>query len=150
MSAIRKFIRHPSDIPIVVSKVEELNKSLQSTSSVKYKMKNASLGGVAFFSSETFDINCHVSLSVPCLSNENSVEGQVLWCKKLAKGYDVGVEFDDLKTIFKLRMIEQICHIEHYRKQVKTLEDRQITSEQAAVEWINKFAAEFPSFDSSH
>jgi len=44
-----------------------------------------------------------------------------------------------------VRMIEQICYIEHYRKEVLLNEGRRITSEQAALEWIEKYAQDFPT-----
>jgi hypothetical protein len=44
-----------------------------------------------------------------------------------------------------VRLIEQICYIEHYRQEVLISEGRKLTSEQAALEWIEKFAQDFPS-----
>jgi hypothetical protein len=42
-------------------------------------------------------------------------------------------------------MIEQICHIEHYRKEVKLVEGRELSSEEAADEWITRYAGDFPT-----
>jgi hypothetical protein len=42
-------------------------------------------------------------------------------------------------------MIEQICHIEHYRKEVKLAEGRELSSEEAADEWIKRYAGDFPA-----
>ena len=47
---------------------------------------------------------------------------------------------------FKARMIEQICYIENYRHAAKSDEDRTLTFEEAAMEWIDKYAADFPSW----
>jgi hypothetical protein len=41
-------------------------------------------------------------------------------------------------------MVEQVCHIEHYKNEVKRREGREISGEQAANEWIAKFAGNFP------
>jgi hypothetical protein len=41
-------------------------------------------------------------------------------------------------------MVEQLCHIEHYRKEVRDTEGRILDGEAAAREWISKFAAKFP------
>ena len=43
-----------------------------------------------------------------------------------------------------LRMVEQICHIEHYRNELLQTEGREISSEVAAKEWIEKYAHTFP------
>jgi phage tail tape-measure protein len=42
-------------------------------------------------------------------------------------------------------MVEQLCYIEQYKQMVKTLEDRNISGEEAAMEWIEKYAGEFPT-----
>jgi len=44
-------------------------------------------------------------------------------------------------------MIEQICHIRQYRAEVLATEGRQLDGDQAAREWIQKFADDFPSFE---
>jgi hypothetical protein len=41
-------------------------------------------------------------------------------------------------------MVEQVCHIETYRRTVAGTEGRELSAEQAALEWIAKFAASFP------
>ena len=40
-------------------------------------------------------------------------------------------------------MVEQICHVEHYRRQVRQIEGRQLDGEEAAQEWVSKYAADF-------
>ena len=44
-------------------------------------------------------------------------------------------------------MIEQICHIEHYRHEIEQVEGRKLNSEEAAREWIQRYASEFPVFN---
>lgn len=150
MTSVRKFIRHPTDIPIKVCEVDasELSKTERVTLDHP-QINNVSLGGLAFFSPQSFLINHHVLVSVPCLDTETSIEGCVLWCKALTEGFEVGLEFDDPQAVFHLRMIEQICHIEHYRKEIKRVDGRALTSEEAALEWVSLFASDFPNFDSS-
>ncbi len=41
-------------------------------------------------------------------------------------------------------MLEQICYMEEYKKEILDKDGRVLTSEEAAIEWITKFAAEFP------
>lgn len=147
MASVRKFIRHPSDIPIRVSALNESNFSSEVLTYEQSQLNNVSLGGLAFFSPQSFLIDQHVLISVPCLDKKTSIEGCVLWCKKLMDGFEVGLEFDDPQAVYHLRMIEQICHIEHYRKEIQRIEGRTLTSEEAALEWINLFASEFPNFD---
>ncbi|MFB3091409.1 MAG: PilZ domain-containing protein, partial [Gammaproteobacteria bacterium] len=58
--------------------------------------------------------------------------------------YEIGIEYRGEVDVYRLRMVEQICHIEHYRKEIQIREGRTISSEQAAKEWIVKFADGFP------
>lgn len=44
-------------------------------------------------------------------------------------------------------MVEQLCHIEHYKAEVLAREGRQLDGEQAAREWIRKFAHGFPAIE---
>jgi hypothetical protein len=41
-------------------------------------------------------------------------------------------------------MVEQVCHIENYRKKILAETGTVLTSEQAAKEWIFHYAKEFP------
>jgi hypothetical protein len=41
-------------------------------------------------------------------------------------------------------MVEQVAYIESYKKQVREREGRTITGEQAAFEWIARYADSFP------
>jgi hypothetical protein len=61
-----------------------------------------------------------------------------------ADSYVTGVSFYSKNDAFRMRMLEQICHIEVYRKAVLANEGRELTSEEAAAEWIACYAASFP------
>jgi hypothetical protein len=41
---------------------------------------------------------------------------RVTWCQADGSAWQVGVEFLDQGMLFRLRMVEQIYHIEHYRR----------------------------------
>ena len=38
----------------------------------------------------------------------------------------------------------QLCHIEHYKQMVLRTQGRSLSGQQAALEWISKFAEQFP------
>jgi hypothetical protein len=42
-------------------------------------------------------------------------------------------------------MVEQVCHVESYRRAVEQREGRQLTAEEAAEEWISRHASSFPN-----
>ena len=68
----------------------------------------------------------------------------VVWSRKHDTHYDVGVEFNNSESKFQVRMLEQICYMEEYKKEILDKDGRVLTSEEAAIEWITKFAAKFP------
>ena len=142
-TTIRKYIRHPSDVPIEVS----LDLVADDSDDTEDKtLTNVSLGGLSFISKQPLRAGQIASVSIPILKQDTNLVGTVVWCENSDSGYEIGVEFEGSKDVFRLRMIEQICHIEHYRKEVKHVEGRELSSEQAAEEWIKCYADDFPSY----
>ena len=141
-TTIRKFIRHPADVPIQVSLdwVDDENDE-----TVDQTITNVSLGGLAFHSAKSLEVLQRVRISIPVLQQENHLVGNVVWCEKSDVGFEIGIEFEHSRDVFRLRMIEQICHIEHYRKEVEHQEGRKLSSQEAAKEWISKYAGDFPA-----
>ncbi len=141
-TTIRKFIRHPSGVPIEVTLdwAEDENDE-----TVDQTITNVSLGGLAFVSHKPLELLERVRICIPVLNEENYLVGNVVWCEKVGSGYEIGIEFEKSRDAFRLRMIEQICHIEHYRKEIEKREGRELNPQEAAKEWIAKFADEFPA-----
>ena len=141
-TTIRKYIRHPSDVPIQVASDWT---ELEFDESADQTLTNLSLGGLSFVSRAPLDILHQVRVCIPILNQDNFLVGKVVWCEKSDKGYEIGVEFDSSEEVFRLRMIEQICHIEHYRKEVARVEGRELSTQEAASEWISRYASDFPA-----
>lgn len=141
----RNYIRHPSDIPIEIhiSQLKPAN---------TMNMVNISQGGLAYISTNFIAPGTLITIRIPSISQEFQVEGLVTWCRRNKAQFDVGIQFKEKDQLYNTRMIEQICHIEHYRKQIRDTENRELSSEQAALEWIDKYAATFPApnLDNSH
>jgi hypothetical protein len=142
-TTIRKYIRHPSDVPIQVSLDLVVDDSVDSEDTT---LTNVSLGGLSFISKQPLKVGQNASVCIPILQQDNYLGGTVVWCEKSNAGYEIGIEFEGSKDVFRLRMIEQICHIEHYRKEVKLVEGRELSTEQAAKEWITRYADGFPVY----
>jgi hypothetical protein len=53
------------------------------------------------------------------------------------------ISFNTEQNSFTARMVEQICQIEHYRQEVEQLEGRILDSEEAAEEWLQRYAEDF-------
>lgn len=134
---MRHFMRHPASMPIEVS---ALHTELQALS----HLCNVSIGGLAFEAKQEVEAGSIISLRIPNVVPIFESVAKVAWCRELDNGYELGVEFLDQDDAFRARMVEQICHIENYKEQVQQTEHRELSSEEAAHEWISKFADEFP------
>jgi hypothetical protein len=135
---MREFIRHPSEIPIEIQIAPEGSYIQRST-------QNLSYGGLAFSSDMAIDPNTIIGLRMPHLQPAFEVGARVAWCHQEGSGFAVGVQFLDAEEAFQIRMIEQACHIDRYRRDVEQREGRQLTAEEAAEEWISLHASSFPN-----
>lgn len=122
----RRYIRHPSDVPITY---ELIGQPVFRAA----PLKNISLGGVC----------CRRGAwrrglaPFPHRSRAPSLlaQGRVVWCHARPGYYEIGLQFLDADTGFRARMVEQICHIEQYKRLTLEQEGRQISSEAAAQEY---------------
>lgn len=134
---MREYIRHPSSIPLEVKIVDQ-------ATTQQDVLSNVSMGGLCFCSREPVDPGAHIAIRIPALGDGIEVTGRVVWCHHSGQWYDVGVAFTDSQEAFRTRMVEQICHIERYKEEVQRREQRELSSAEAAAEWISKFAGSFP------
>ncbi len=139
---MRSYIRHPTDVPIELSPAGRLCEEHS-------RIKDVSVGGLSLKSDTALEIKTLIKIRIPLVEPPFETHGEVVWCKKTTRAYEIGVQFIDEQDAYAARMVEQICHIEHYRIKVKESDGRDLTIEEAAQEWIDKFARDFPSFDSS-
>jgi PilZ domain-containing protein len=134
---MRKFIRHPSDIPI---DFELENLAVDK----KNLLNDISEGGLSFQSKRFVEPGSVMMVRIPLRNPIFEEEATVAWCKNNGDSFDVGVRFIGDATDFRLRMIEQVCHIEHYKKEIMANEGRALSGTEAASEWVSKFAKDFP------
>jgi len=134
---MRNFIRHPADIPIKIIKNESDDYNRQ-------PLQDISIGGLRCRLNEPLAIGDEIKIIIDLVEPVLEISGKVVWCRAVNTSYEVGIEYRGEEDVYRLRMVEQICHIEHYRNEVQIREGRIISSEQAAREWIVKFAGDFP------
>ena len=111
----------------------------------RQRLNNISLGGVACNSTRGFRCGTSVELRIPLLGEQARYPGVVAWCRRQDTDYLVGIAFLDEDTLFRARMVEQVCQIEHYRHQREQELGTALEVETVAREWIALHAAEFPS-----
>ncbi|MCU1716183.1 PilZ domain-containing protein [Pseudomonas sp. 5P_3.1_Bac2] len=138
---MRQYFRHPTDMPV------DLVPS-QASQVPKQRLHNISLGGVACNCNRAFINGTPIEIRIPLLGSLQGGEhascyGLIAWCQPQGDGFVVGVTFTDEENLFRLRMIEQICQIEHYRREREQLLGRKVTVEEVAQDWIEQFASSY-------
>lgn len=133
----RRYIRHPVEVPIEVE-VARGGRRRQEC------LRNLGAGGLCFHTVDPMKPATPVRIRIPVVDPHFVVEGWVVWCNPGERGFDIGVEVSRGADDYRLRMVEQLSHIENYRRSVQKEEGRHLSAEQAAREWISRYAEEFP------
>ncbi len=146
---MRSYIRHPSAIPVHISTGSGgLSAGLSAYDLGAYdtaraRLCNLSEGGVCFVTQEPVAVGDLVEVWVPSVVPGYQGQGVVVWRRDHgANESEVGVRFTSDDAYYRARMVEQVCLIEDYRHHL-WLTGRQLSSEEAAQEWIAQFAAGF-------
>ncbi len=134
------FIQHLDTIPINcrLQQGASIDKSLLS------QIPHDEASGLRFRFREPLPAGASIEVSIEFHRYAFRATGTVVWCTPDAGGYDVAVRFEDQQTRFAMRMVEQACRIEWYREYASREQGRDIDGNQAAAEWIDLFAADFP------
>jgi hypothetical protein len=134
---MRHYIRHPFEVPIKY-RTDEAGRIHEDD------MRNISEGGLCFRSEKKLEMGLEIVVNISVQKPPFEAKGYVMWCKEESDHWEIGVQFDNTTTDFSMRMVEQICYIEQYRKDVARYEGRDLAPDDAAEEWIKKFAKSFP------
>ena len=137
---MRRFIRHPTNIPIEISTGEQPAHAV-------LHVHNLGECGLAFRADRELAAGTVINVRIPHVQPVFETAARVSWCRGGAGEFELGVEFVDVQEAFRARMVEQVCYIENYRNQVYAAEGRRLTPDQAAIEWVSKYAAQFPGPD---
>ena len=126
------FIRHPDEFPI----------EFDLTESTSTPNPLASLQLVCH-SSTPFQSGEVIAIKIPSISPQLKINGTVESCENKQEGYELGIAFNN-DALMRIRMLEQLCYIQRYRNHVLAIEGRDISDQDAALEWIGKYAHLFP------
>jgi hypothetical protein len=135
---MRAFIRHPSDVPIEVISTNRVTHALQ-------RLKNVSIGGLCYRSEVCLDVGLMVKVVISLVKPPFDANGRVVWCQQRSDGFDVGIQFTEARDLHRVRLVEQACHIEHYKAKVFKEEKRVLSGEAAVLEWMDRYESDFPN-----
>jgi hypothetical protein len=129
------YIEHPDDIPIEF-RLEDL---------MDASCAGAAYGGLAFRSDAPLQSGQTIRIRIALAGPVFEAPARVSWLLPSEDCFVVGIDFLDQEDYFRARMVEQLCHIEHYKRSVREHEGRILSGEEAAMEWIRRFAGQFPN-----
>ena len=135
---MRTFIRHPTSIPIQISTGGE--------AAACARARNLSAGGLCFVTDRRLKIGTMVEFDIPITKPDYHGCGVVVWRREQSPTHcEIGVRFTSDDEYFRTRMVEQVCQIEDYRQRL-ALKGRQLSSEEAAMEWIERYSRSFDEY----
>lgn len=132
----RRFIRHTVGVPIEVRTVAAERR--------RASTRDVSHGGISFLVDDDIPVGTIIEIRIPDVRPPFQARARVVWSTRESSGYCLGVAFMEADDAFRARMVEQVSSIERYRRQVRETEGRVLSAEEAAAEWITRFAHGFP------
>ncbi len=135
---MRTHIRHPSSFPVSIKLAADDRELVD-------RICNVSVAGLQVKLPHAIDEGTLVEVRITTITPVFSAAARTVWCHQTEADFEVGLHFLEPNDAFKVRMVAQICHIEEYRKSILARKGRHLTVEQAAREWIEKYADTFPS-----
>lgn len=135
MNVTEHYIHHPDEFAIELN----LREHNQDNTSVQPALK------LICHSPQHFSSGAAVSIQLPDACEDMEVHGVVDWCTDNQEGYELGIKFSNRDAMMRIRMLEQICYIKRYRDSVLTYEGRDLSDQDAALEWIAKYSRLFPA-----
>jgi hypothetical protein len=139
----REFLRHTVHVPLEVERVA-------GAPPLAEESVNVGVGGLAFLSRACPAVGDVLLLRIPTVAPPFQAQARVAWCRPEGGKYLVGVQFLDSRAAFRSRMVQQVCSIENYRREVEQREGRKLDTQQAAAEWIEKYAGRFPDSETAY
>ena len=133
----REFLRHTVHVPLEVDRVGDSEPLTEEGVNVSY-------GGLAFLSTACPAVGDVLKLRIPTVEPAFEARARVAWCRPEGRRFLVGVQFLDSTAAFRSRMVQQVCSIENYRNEVERKEGRTLDTQEAAAEWIARYAGRFP------
>ena len=139
----RRFYRHPISVPITLNNVKE-KKEVPSSSI------DVSMGGLSFLWPRRLSKGAQIGINISVKDKLFEIRSRVAYTKEDRKTgkFRTGVCFTDYPSAFMARLAEQMLEIIQYQKNLTHELGREISEDEAANRWIEKYAAKFPELSS--
>jgi len=134
---LQGFIKHPERFPLKFRR-------LRFWQSSKIEINENSNIGLTFSSKEYQKPGSIIEVTIPTRKEIHHFMGKVVMIKESDEAYEIGIWLINAEDAPKLRIVEQICHIELYLNDKRYKEGPFLSKEKLTEEWISRFASSFP------
>jgi hypothetical protein len=131
------FIQHPDRFPLQFRRLRFWERS-------KIKENQTSNVGLIFCAEEYQKPGSIIEVTIPTRKETHQFLGKTVMVKETDKNYEIGIWLLNSADSPKLRIVEQICHIELYLNDKRYKEGPFLSPERLTEEWISRFASSFP------
>jgi len=131
------FIHHPSAFPLSCKRLwfdREINHSTENEQTI----------GLCFRSEKYLKPGIKVEIAIPLRGEVQIFRGKVVLVRNMDDHFEIGMWLTP-EDVHRARVVEQICHIETYLRTKRHQDGPFVNDERVAEEWVNKYAAAFPS-----
>jgi hypothetical protein len=104
--------------------------------------------GLSYLCNQPLDQGLLVQFRLPSISDQACSKLWVALCEPHQRGYLLSLRFMNDEQLYRFRMMEQLSEIYQYQQRMRR-QGRHLDLDQAANEWINRFAASFKSVTSA-
>jgi len=132
------FIHHPADFPIAFKRPGPLKKQ-------GYRHTERGTLGLTFRSEKYIKPGSLLEVTITLRGEEQKFTGRIVLVRNQGDHFEIGLWLTSHEDASRLRIVEQICHIESYLREKRHREGPFISREKVAQEWVHKFAATFPT-----
>jgi len=114
---------------------------------VDFKSRTGDLseGGLSFLLQEEVPEGTELDLTIPLEGHRFRMVGNVAYCRREASEdfFRIGIAFQNPDMAFRAKLAEEILRIEEFRKDLSKRLGKELTQEEAARRWIQKYAERF-------
>ena len=133
------FIQHPQQFPLQlrILRFGERKKTLKTEESCNI--------GLIILSEKYLRPGTVLEISIPMRKDTHKFTCKVVLIQEEKRGYGIGLWLMHKPDEQRIRIVEQVCHIEHYLGEKRRKDGPFLSQEKIMEEWITKFAARFPA-----
>jgi hypothetical protein len=132
------FIKHPDRFPLQFRRLRFWERS-------KIEASQTSSIGLTFLSDEYQKLGSIIEATIPTRKETHHFLGKTVMVKETTdNNYEIGIWLLNSEDSPRLRIVEQICHIELYLNDKRYKEGPFLSREKLTEEWISRFASSFP------